>query len=114
MDCKRIRNEEKSMRSDEEVIRHINEIIDRQIQPSVELHGGKVSLEKYEDGIATMFMSGACSGCASSEYTLQQGILQMLQYYIPEEECLESRRPKLYCRPILHLTNTPLYGTIIV
>ena len=26
----------KSMRSDEEVIRHINEIIDRQIQPSVE------------------------------------------------------------------------------
>jgi len=31
-----------------------------------------------------MFMSGACSGCASSEYTLQQGILQMLQYYIPE------------------------------
>ena len=53
------------MRSDEEVIRHINEIIDRQIQPSVELHGGKVSLEKYEDGIATMFMSGACSGCAS-------------------------------------------------
>ena len=62
MDCKRIRNEEKSMRSDEEVIRHINEIIDRQIQPSVELHGGKVSLEKYEDGVATMFMSGACSG----------------------------------------------------
>ena len=35
------------MRSDEEVIRHINEIIDRQIQTSVELHGGKVSLEKY-------------------------------------------------------------------
>ena len=72
------------MRSDEEVAKHINEIIDRQIQPSVEMHGGVVTLEKYEDGIATMFMSGACSGCASSEYTLQQGILQMLQYYIPE------------------------------
>ena len=84
MDCKRTRNEEKNMRSDEEVIKHINEIIDRQIQPSVGLHGGRVSLEKYEDGVATMFMSGACSGCASSEYTLQQGIQQMLQYYIPE------------------------------
>ncbi len=45
------------MRSDEEVIRHINEIIDRQIQPSVELHGGKGSREKYVDGVATMFMS---------------------------------------------------------
>ena len=53
------------MRSNEEVAKHINEIIDRQIQPSVEMHGGVVTLEKYEDGIATMFMSGACSGCAS-------------------------------------------------
>ena len=78
------------MRSDEEVIKHINEIIDRQIQPSVGLHGGRVSLEKYEDGIATMFMSGACSGCASSSYTLQQGILQMLQYYIPEVKSVEA------------------------
>ena len=72
------------MRSNEEVAKHINEIIDRQIQPSVEMHGGVVTLEKYEDGIATMFMSGACSGCASSSYTLQQGILQLLQHYIPE------------------------------
>jgi len=72
------------MRSDEEVAKHINEIIDRQIQPSVEMHGGVVTLEKYEDGIATMFMSGACSGCASSDYTLQQGILQLLKHYIPE------------------------------
>ena len=48
------------------------------------MHGGVVTLEKYEDGVATMFMSGACSGCASSDYTLQQGILQLLQHYIPE------------------------------
>ena len=72
------------MRTDEEIIRDINDIIKRQVQPAVEMHGGVVTLEKYEDGVATMFMSGACSGCASSEYTLQQGILQMLQYYIPE------------------------------
>ena len=72
------------MRTDEEIIRDINDIIKRQVQPAVEMHGGVVTLEKYEDGVATMFMSGACSGCASSEYTLQQGILQLLQHYIPE------------------------------
>ena len=72
------------MRPDEDIIRDINDIIKRQIQPSVEMHGGVVILEKYEDGVATMFMSGACSGCASSDYTLQQGILQLLQHYIPE------------------------------
>ena len=103
------------MRSDEEVIRHINEIIDRQIQPSVELHGGKVSLEKYEDGIATMFMSGACSGCASSKLYLATGYpTNVAILHSRGQECRENRRPKLYCRPILYLTNTPLYGTIIV
>ena len=115
MDCKRIRNEEKSMRSDEEVIRHINEIIDRQIQPSVELHGGKVSLEKYEDGIATMFMSGACSGCASSSYTLATRYpTNVAILHSRSQECRENRRPKLYCRPILYLTYNPPYGIIIV
>mgnify|MGYP002835445280 FL=1 len=78
------------MRTDEEIIRDINDIIKRQIQPSVEMHGGVVTLEKYEDGVATMFMSGACSGCASSSYTLQQGIQQMLQYYIPEIKGVEK------------------------
>ena len=55
------------MRTDEEIIRDINDIIKRQVQPAVEMHGGVVTLEKYEDGVATMFMSGACSGCASSD-----------------------------------------------
>ena len=72
------------MRTDEQVIEDIEYIIETKIQPSVAMHGGEVSLHSYSRGVATMFMSGACSGCASSSYTLQQGILQMLQYYIPE------------------------------
>ena len=54
------------MRTDKQIITDIEDIIRRQIQPSVEMHGGVVSLHSYKDGIATMFMSGACSGCASS------------------------------------------------
>ena len=72
------------MRTDEQIIEDIEYIIETKIQPSVAMHGGVVSLHSYSRGVATMFMSGACSGCASSSYTLQQGILQMLQYYIPE------------------------------
>ena len=78
------------MRTDKQIITDIEDIIRRQIQPSVEMHGGVVSLHSYKDGSATMFMSGACSGCASSSYTLQQGILQMLQYYIPEVKNVEK------------------------
>ena len=72
------------MRTDEQVIEDIEYIIETKIQPSVAMHGGVVSLHSYSRGVATMFMSGACSGCASSDYTLQQGILQLLQHYIPE------------------------------
>ena len=72
------------MRSNQEIITHINEIIARQVQPSVEMHGGLVELKDYSDGIATIFMSGACSGCSSSSMTLHMGIEQLLKHYIPE------------------------------
>ena len=72
------------MRTDKEVVAEIENLIKIQIQPSVEMHGGVVTLQSFKNGVATMFMSGACSGCASSDYTLQQGILQLLQHYIPE------------------------------
>ena len=72
------------MRSNQEIITHINEIISRQVQPSVEMHGGVVELKDYSDGIATIFMSGACSGCSSSSLTLHMGIEQLLKHYIPE------------------------------
>ena len=78
------------MRPDEDIIRDINDIIKRQIQPSVEMHGGVVTLEKYEDGVATMFMSGACSGCGSSTQTLKMGIENLLTYHIAEVNSVEG------------------------
>lgn len=72
------------MRTEEEVKQKITEIIDEYIQPSVEMHGGRVSLHEFNDGIATIFMSGACSGCSMSSLTLHAGIENMLKYYIPE------------------------------
>ena len=56
------------MRTDEEVIEQINVLIANQIQPSVAMHGGVVTLHSFKDGVATMFMSGACSGCGCVSY----------------------------------------------
>ena len=78
------------MRTNEEIIFDIENIIENQIQPSVAMHGGVVSLHSYKDGIATMFMSGACSGCASSTYTLKMGIENMLTHYVPEVKAVEG------------------------
>jgi Fe-S cluster biogenesis protein NfuA len=78
------------MRTDEEVILDIENIIEKQIQPSVAMHGGVVSLHSYNDGVAIMFMSGACSGCASSTYTLKAGIENMLTHYVAEVTSVEG------------------------
>ena len=39
----------------------INKIITESILPSVQMHGGHVELKSFKDGIATVFLSGACS-----------------------------------------------------
>ena len=72
------------MRDKEEVMRDIRKILDESIQPTVEMHGGKVSLQDFDDGVVTIFMSGACSGCAMSTQTLHMGIENMLKYYVKE------------------------------
>jgi len=78
------------MRTDEEVIEQINVLIANQIQPSVAMHGGVVTLHSFKDGVATMFMSGACSGCGSSTQTLKMGIENLLSYHIPEVNSVEG------------------------
>ena len=71
-------------RSNEEVTIEIQKILDDYVQPTVNMHGGHVSLQSFEEGVATIFMSGACSGCAMSTQTLHMGIENMLKYYIKE------------------------------
>ena len=59
-------------RTKEQIVEEINSIVEKNIQPSVEMHGGVVKLQDFDmdTGVALMLMSGACSGCASSSVTL--------------------------------------------
>ena len=61
-------------------------IIEEKLQPSVAMHGGELSLKEWDhdNGIATIFMSGACSGCSMSTQTLKMGVENTLKHYIPE------------------------------
>ena len=81
-----------SDRTKEQIVEEINHIVERNIQPSVEMHGGVVKLQEFdmETGVATMLMSGACSGCASSTVTLKLGVENMLKHYVPEVNSVEA------------------------
>ncbi|MCB0737817.1 MAG: NifU family protein [Bacteroidetes bacterium] len=69
---------------DGEVVTKIKEILNNNIRPAVEMDGGAIDFQNYEDGIVTLTMKGACSGCPSSMVTLKSGIEALLKRVIPE------------------------------
>ncbi|CAG0920625.1 unnamed protein product [Notodromas monacha] len=44
----------------------------------------------FENGIVKLKLQGACSSCPSSVITLKKGVMNMLQFYIPEVEGVEE------------------------
>lgn len=68
---------------DKEIIAKIQEIIETRVRPSVALDGGDIVFVKFEEGIVSLKMKGACSGCPSSQVTLKSGIENMLRFYVP-------------------------------
>lgn len=81
-----------SDRTKEEIVEEIDAIVEKNIQPSVAMHGGIVKLENFdmETGIATMLMSGSCSGCSSSTVTLKLGVENMLKHYVREVNAVQG------------------------
>ena len=57
----------------------IEDLLDQYIKPAVESDGGSITLDSFENGIVTVNLSGACSGCPSSTITLKQGIESLLK-----------------------------------
>jgi Fe-S cluster biogenesis protein NfuA len=60
----------------------IEEIL-KKIRPYIQMHGGDVHLAGYEDGIATMNISGACSHCHLADMTYNTLIAGILREEIP-------------------------------
>ena len=75
--------------SDDHVIpspidQQIIDVLNEYIKPAVEQDGGAIQFKSYRDGLVTVLLRGACSGCPSSTYTLKSGIETVLQRLIPE------------------------------
>lgn len=67
-----------------EIVGKIKELIETYVKPAVEMDGGNIEFKSWDDGVVTVTMQGACSGCPSSTVTLQAGIEGMLKRMIPE------------------------------
>ena len=60
------------------------------IRPMLQADGGDVELVTVDDGIVTVRLKGACSGCPMSQMTLKNGIERMLKEQVPEVKSVES------------------------
>ena len=60
-------------------------ILEEYIRPAVESDGGFISLKSFKDGVVSVVLKGACSGCPSSSLTLKQGIEGLLTQRFPNQ-----------------------------
>jgi Fe-S cluster biogenesis protein NfuA len=62
-----------------------------EVRPALQADGGNVELvDVTEDGVAKLRLTGACSGCPMSTYTLKLGIEKRLKEAIPELKGVEQ------------------------
>lgn len=61
----------------------IVEILEQYIRPAVEGDGGSITFKSFLNGVVTVQLRGACSGCPSSTITLKAGIEALLKKMIP-------------------------------
>lgn len=71
--------------TNEEIINKIKEALDN-IKPYLQMDGGDLEFIKYEDKYVYIKLSGACAHCGFQDYTIKDGIEEMLKDEIPEIE----------------------------
>ena len=68
------------------MVREIKELLVSRVRPFVQDDGGDVQFVSFDEetGVLALKMMGSCSGCPSTDNTLKNGILKMMNYYIGE------------------------------
>ena len=81
------------MREHEEIVKDIKTILEEKDAPSVAAHNGAIGFISFasDTGVATLKLSGSCSGCAMSKITLHRGVEDMLKHYVPEVQAIVGK-----------------------
>lgn len=76
--------------ADDEIVVQIKNVLEEYIKPAVEMDGGAITFDSYNDGVVKVLLQGSCSGCPSSTITLKAGIESLLQRAIPDIKAVEA------------------------
>jgi Fe-S cluster biogenesis protein NfuA len=70
--------------SDDIAVQMAVDLMNKFIRPAAQEDGGDIVFEKYENGILTVSMHGACHKCPHIMTTIKKGLEPVLQGMIPE------------------------------
>ncbi len=76
--------------TDDEMFDLVLDVFDREINPSVAQHGGRVELIDVQDATVIVRMQGGCQGCGMANVTLKQGIEGSLRRRFPSLRGVED------------------------
>ncbi len=67
----------------------IEAILEEKVRPMLRSHGGEVRLGGYADGVVSVELLGACSGCPSADLSTRGVIEDILRAEMPEVTSVE-------------------------
>lgn len=71
------------MEKGKDLLATVSDLLDREANPAIARHDGKVSVEHVEDNDVYLRVSGGCQGCAAPAADLRNGIETMLRNALP-------------------------------
>lgn len=74
------------------MLERIEQVLEEQVRPMLRSHGGEVRLTGYVQGVVTVELLGACSGCPSADLSTRGFIEETLLQELPEVERVELTR----------------------
>lgn len=69
--------------TDQEILDAVNVVMDEEIIPALESHGGGGAVTKVEHGVVFIELEGGCKGCPGARMTMKNGIEQLLKDRVP-------------------------------
>lgn len=64
----------------------IKELIEQEVRPALQSHGGDIELIKVENNKVYVKLQGACHGCPGARATLKHGVEEAIKQKYPEIE----------------------------
>ena len=67
-----------------EFVQRVEEILEKKVRPILRGHGGQVRLVDCADGVVSVELLGACSGCPAADLSTRGFIEDTLRAELPE------------------------------